>query len=121
MDRGTSLKIRKNETNIIKILENYAKAQGSKNYNKLYLVYTKLVYKTLGIQSGNRDNLSPNILSILSTMEILIAQTVIELMKKNVHYKIIYITTKEKLYTLKELLYIENQNSINNLDLRLVS
>ena len=47
MQRKNSIQIRNDETDILKILTTYARKQGSKSPEKLYMVYTKLVYKTL--------------------------------------------------------------------------
>lgn len=120
MNREYSIQIRNNETMIISILIKHAIKQGSKNHNKLYMVYTKLVYKILGIKSGKRDNLSQNELAILSTMEIIIAQTILEMIEKDTNYKDIYKEVKNKLHTMKSLFYNGTMN-INNIDIRLVA
>mgnify|MGYP000331906382 CR=1 FL=1 len=52
MDRRIAIQVRNEETDVLKVLTNYAKNQGSKNPEKLYLVYTKLIYKILDIESG---------------------------------------------------------------------
>lgn len=117
MTRLNSILIRNDETDVIKLLSDYAKAQGSKNPEKLYMVYTKLVYKVLDIESGLRGTFNPSLLSVISTLEIMISQTVIELMKDNIHYKLIYKEVKKKLYIFKDLIYIheiyENQLRYN--------
>lgn len=58
MERKNSIQVRNDETDVLKLLEKYAKKQGSKNPEKLYMVYTKLVYKTLNIESGLRGQFS---------------------------------------------------------------
>ena len=107
MQRKNSIQIRNDETDILKILTTYARKQGSKSPEKLYMVYTKLVYKTLNIESGLRGQFNASQLSIIATLEILIAQTVIELMQNNIHYKIIYVTVKQKLISFKTLISIK--------------
>lgn len=114
MDRKISIEIRKEETDVLKILTNYAKMQGSKNPEKLYMVYTKLVYKTLNIESGLRGKLNPHQLSIIATIEIMIAQTVINLMKINVHYKLIYQEVKSKLQQFVGLITLNEVYSTQN-------
>ncbi len=113
MDRLNSIEIRNDETDVLKILAKYAKDQGSKSPEKLYMVYTKLVYKTLDITSGLRGHFDPNQLSIIATAEIMIAQTVIELMKDNVHYKLIYTMVKDKLQKFVGLISLKDIYSIN--------
>ncbi|MFW3440463.1 hypothetical protein ACN9J6_02920 [Aliarcobacter butzleri] len=107
MDRKVSIQIRNEETDVLKILTIYAKNQGSKSPEKLYMAYTKLVYQTLNIGSGLRGEFNPQVLSLIATEEIIIAQTVIELMKKNIHYKIIYQEVKQKLNSFVGLISVK--------------
>lgn len=71
------------------------------------MIYTKLVYQTLNIESGLRGEFNPQVLSLIATEEIIIAQTVIELMKKNIHYKIIYQEVKQKLNSFVGLISVK--------------
>ncbi len=114
MQRENSIIVRNDETNVIKILSIYAKDQGSKSPEKLYMVYTKLVYKTLNIESGLRGHLNSSQLSVIVTAEIMIAQTVIQLMKDNVHYKLIYQTVKNKLKDFVGLISISEIYSVKS-------
>ncbi|MDN5078263.1 hypothetical protein PJV89_09245 [Aliarcobacter butzleri] len=107
MNRKVSIQIRNEETDVLKILTIYAKNQGSKSPEKLYMAYTKLVYQTLNIGSGLRGEFNPQVLSLIATEEIIIAQTVIELMKKNIHYKIIYQEVKQKLNSFVGLISVK--------------
>lgn len=107
MDRKVSIQIRNEETDVLKILTIYAKNQGSKSPEKLYMIYTKLVYQTLNIESGLRGEFNPQALSLIATEEIIIAQTIIELMKKNIHYKIIYQEVKQKLNSFVGLISVK--------------
>ena len=104
MERNNSTNVRNEETDVLKLLVIYAKNQGSKNPEMLYIVYTKLVYKILNIESGMRGHFNSNQLSLIATNEIIIAQTVIELMKKDIHYKVIYKMVKHKLEILATLI-----------------
>lgn len=121
MDRKSSISVRKKETDVMKLLEVYAKEQGSKSPEKLYMVYTKLVYKILDIQSGLRGEFNSSQLSIIATLEIMIAQTVIRLMKENIHYKIIYKMVKQKANSFVGLISVEeiysHDNELYNIEL----
>ncbi|WP_419767886.1 hypothetical protein [Arcobacter sp.] len=108
MERNNSKIIRNDETNVLKVLTEYAKNQGSKSPEKLYMVYTKLVYKILNIESGLRDKFNSSQLSLIATSEIMIRQTVLELMKKNIHYKLIYQSVKDKLQKFICLIAVED-------------
>lgn len=107
MDRKVSIQIRNDETDVLKVLTNYAKEQGSKNPEKLYLVYTRLVNKTLNIKSGLRGQFNAHQLSIIATIEIMIAQTVIQLIKENIQYKEIYQIIKQKLQSFVGLISVK--------------
>ena len=101
MQRKNSIQIRNDETDILKILTTYARKQGSKSPEKLYMVYTKLVYKTLNIESGLRGQFNSHQLSIIA------AQTVIELIKENIQYKKIYQIVKQKLQSFVGLISVK--------------
>lgn len=107
MTRINSIEVRNDETDVLKVLTTYAKVQGSKNSEMLYLVYTKLVYKTLNIESGLRGSFNSSQLSLIATIEIMIAQTVIKLMKQNIHYKEIYQIIKQKLEQFVDLISVQ--------------
>lgn len=91
--------IRKDETNVIQKLVDYAKEQGSGHADMLYMTYTKLANKMVGIT--NRDTATNAQLNDLSTMERLIAKVVIDGMAQGKHYKQIYKDSKERLETVK--------------------
>lgn len=89
--------IRKDETNIIQKLVEYAKEQGSSHADMLYMTYSKLANKMAGIT--NREQATILQLNDLSTMERIIAKVVLDGMEQNVHYKEIYKQSKERLET----------------------
>lgn len=91
--------IRKEETDIIKRLVEYAKEQGSGHADMLYVTYTKLANKMAGITS--RDTATNAQLNDLSTMERLIAKVVLDGMAEGKHYKDIYRESKQRLETVK--------------------
>lgn len=90
--------VRKDETNVIKQLVEYAKEQGSTHADKLYLTYTRLANKMSGITS--RDTATNAQLNDLSTMERIIAKTVLEGIEQGTYYKDIYKQSKERLETI---------------------
>lgn len=94
--------IRKNETNVIQRLVEYAKEQGSGHADMLYMTYTKLANKMVGIT--NRDTATNAQLNDLSTMERLIAKVVIDGMEQGKHYKEIYQDSKKRLETVNSWL-----------------
>lgn len=82
--------IRRNETDTIANLIIYAKSQGSRNANKMYTVYSKLVNGLVCIEAGMRDEVPYKTLSTISFLEDMILHTIDEEMQKGTHYKQIY-------------------------------
>ena len=87
--------IRKDETNVIQRLVEYAKDQGSTHSDKLYMLYSKLANKAAGIT--DRDIATILQLNNLSTSELIIANAIIDGMRDGMHYKDIYKLSKERL------------------------
>ena len=87
--------IRKDETNVIQKLVEYAKDQGSTHSDKLYMLYSKLANKAAGIT--DRDIATILQLNNLSTSELIIANAIIDGMRDGMHYKDIYKLSKERL------------------------
>ena len=87
--------IRKDETNVIRRLVEYAKDQGSTHSDKLYMLYSKLANKAAGIT--DRDIATILQLNNLSTSELIIANAIIDGMRDGMHYKDIYKLSKERL------------------------
>lgn len=96
---------RKAETDTIKQLVDYAEQQGSKNANKLYVVYSKLANKTAGIES--RDGASITQLNNLTLIENIILRVIGNGILADKHYKDIYQDCKKQLEAFKELAYLE--------------
>ncbi len=86
---------RRNETDIIASLILYATEQGSKNANKMYVVYSKLVNNLVGIESGMRDVVSLETLFNIAKLEDLFQSIMIDCMENSVYYKEIYKRCKE--------------------------
>lgn len=91
------------ETDVIKLLQDYAKEQGSKNSDKLYMVYTKLAKSVIG---GKRDSVSVSELNNLTLVESIILQTVQIDMSMGIHYKDIYKDCKDRIERFLEIAYL---------------
>lgn len=98
---------RKCETDMIQELTEYAKEQGSKNSRMLYMTYSKLANKIVGIPSGERDEISAMQLNNLSLVENIIMNVIDEGILKGKYYKDIYKDCKKRLETVKDLAYLE--------------
>lgn len=88
--RDESKQARRYETDQIKSFVEYAKEQGSKNANRYYMIFTKLVNSKVSIQGENRDKVSQETLMEIKTLETLVKMKIRKLMKEKVPYKKIY-------------------------------
>lgn len=91
------------ETDVIKMLVDYAKEQGSTHSDKLYITYTKLAKSIIG---GNRDNISASELNNLTLVESIILQTIRIDMSMGMHYKDIYKDCKGRIEKFADIAYI---------------
>lgn len=91
------------ETDVIKMLVDYAKEQGSTHSDKLYLTYTKLAKSIIG---GNRDTVSVTDLNNLTLVESIILQTIRIDMSMNMPYKDIYKDCKDRLDRFADIAYL---------------
>ena len=83
--------IRRNETDTLANLAEYAEAQGSRNMrSKVYTIYSNLVNSLVGIKPGQRDIVPFKTISVIAFLEDMILHTVDEEMQKGTHYKDIY-------------------------------
>ena len=96
---------RKSETDVIKELVEYAKNQGSKNAEMLYMTYSKLANKMAGIDK--RDNATINQLNNLSLIENIISHCIRAGIEQEKHYKKIYQDCKARLVMFKDIAYLE--------------
>ncbi len=96
---------RKNETDTIKKLIEYAKNQGSEHADKLYITYSKLANKTAGVTNRNEATIPQ--LNNLSLIENIILHVIDSGIMTDKHYKEIYQDCKKQLETFKELAYLE--------------
>lgn len=97
---------RKSETDTIRQLVEYAKSQGSKNSDRLYVTYSKLANKMAGID--NRDNATVIQLNNLTLTEHIILNCIQNGMLLDKHYKDIYKDCKKRLEEFKNIAYLEN-------------
>lgn len=88
--RNESKEARHYETDQIKLFTEYAKDQGSKNADRYYVLFTKLINSKIGIQSGKRDELPQETLMELQSLETLVKMKIRKLMKEKIPYKKIY-------------------------------
>lgn len=88
--RNETKQARRYETDRIKLFVEYAKEQGSKNANRYYMIFTKLVNNKVGIQGDNRDKASQETLMEIKTLETLVKMKIRKLMKEKMPYKKIY-------------------------------
>ena len=86
---------RRKETDTIAELIPYAKSQGSKNADKLYIVYSKLVNRLAGIENGTREMADIETLLYIKKLEDLFSKVMLERMSMDVFYKKIYEECKE--------------------------
>lgn len=96
---------RKAETDVIKQLVEYAKEQGSKHSEMLYMNYSKLANKLAGIK--DRDIATVMQLNNLSLAEHVILTEVKNGIIAEIHYKQIYQNCKSRLEALKDIAYLE--------------
>lgn len=91
------------ETDVIKLLVEYAKEQGSVHSDKLYIAYTKLANSITG---GKRDDMTASELNTLTLIESIIKQTIEIDMSMGMHYKDIYKDCKERIEQFAEIAYL---------------
>lgn len=101
--RLASKENRLKETDVIKLLVEYAKEQGSTHSDKLYLTYTKLANSIVGC---NRDDMTASELNTLTLVESIIKQTIEIDMSMGMHYKDIYKDCKERIERFGEITYL---------------
>jgi phage regulator Rha-like protein len=91
------------ETDVIKMLVDYAKEQGSTHSDKLYVTYTKLAKSFIG---KKRDEMSVTDLNNLTLIESIILQTIEIDMSMNMNYKDIYTDCKNRIEKFADIAYL---------------
>lgn len=92
------------ETDVLKQLVEYAREQGSKHADMLYMVYTKLVK---GYIPNARDELTVHELEMIKLMENIIIQTIRRGMVDEKHYKEIYKDCQYRLDQFTDIGYLD--------------
>ena len=95
---------RRKETDVIQELVGYAKAQGSKHADMLYMTYSKLANAMCGVKG--RDNATTYQLNNLSIFENLILQMIRSGIEAGLNYKEIYKVCKDRCVQAKEIAMI---------------
>jgi phage regulator Rha-like protein len=93
--RRTGKLTRREETDVISELAEYAKEQGSKNSQRLYMVYSKLANKVAGV--SDREIATITQINNLSLIEHIILHVIRTGMQQSKHYKEIYRDSKLRL------------------------
>lgn len=101
--RIASKENRLKETDVIKLLVEYAKEQGSTHSDMLYMSYTKLA-KT--VANCKRDEMTITDLNNITLIENIILQTIRLDMAMEMHYKDIYKDCKDRIEKFKEIAYL---------------
>ena len=99
-------KVRRLETDSIKMLVDYASAKGSKSAERYYTNVTKMTNSLLGIEAGQRDSLSPTQLKQLSAIETIVDLAIRDGLKAELEYKDIYQLAKTRASALVDVLKI---------------
>lgn len=88
--------VRKAETDSIKLLVEYASANGSKSANRYYANVTKMTNTLLGIEAGQREELDVNQLKQIAILESVVDIAIRDGVKAELPYKDIYQLAKER-------------------------
>lgn len=88
--------VRREETDAIQVLIEYAKRQGSEHSEKLYMTYSKLVNSLVGIKANSRDKVDFGILMIIRQLEDMFTRVITSSMENEIHYKEIYQICKKQ-------------------------
>ena len=100
--------VRRTITDRIQTLIPYARQQGSKNYDKLYITYSTLVNKLLGLKKGDRERVDITTLNYISQLEDVMQGIMYNEMEKGTHYKEIYQLCKKQGQQLVDIWSIGN-------------
>jgi phage regulator Rha-like protein len=88
--------VRRMETDSIKALVEYASANGSKSPERYFSNITKMTNSLLGIESGQRDNLSASELKQVAVVESIVDLAIRDGLKAEMPYKDIYQLAKAR-------------------------
>ena len=102
--RLESKEVRKLETDAIKDLVEYAEASGSKSANMYYSNITRMTNSVLGIESGQRDNLTVKQLDQVRIAETMVKMAISDGLEQSLPYKEIYKLCKERVSSIASVL-----------------
>lgn len=102
--RRRGMLTRREETDTIKQLVDYAKAQGSTHSDKLYVVYSSLANKFAGVKG--RDTATTDQLTDLRIYEKIALGMIRDGMSAGKHYKDIYKDTKQRFTEVQQMAYL---------------
>lgn len=88
--------VRREETDAIQVLIEYAKSQGSEHSNNLYMIYSKLVNSLVGIKANSRDKVDFGILMLIRQLEDIFTKIILNSMENKIYYKEIYQICKKQ-------------------------
>jgi Rha family phage regulatory protein len=111
--RKNGILTRKSETDMLKKLVEYAEAQGSTHANMLYVTYTKLVNKLVGVKT--RTSADARQLKDLETLERVILSVIDEEIGKKSDYHEIYQECKKKCELISEIAHFGDYSMLRPL------
>ena len=88
--------VRREETDAIQDLIEYAKSQGSEHSSNLYMIYSKLVNSLVGIKANSRDRVDFGILMLIRQLEDIFTKIILNSMENKIYYKEIYQICKKQ-------------------------
>ena len=96
--------MRKLETDAIKDLVKYAEASGSKSASMYYSNITRMTNSVLGIESGQRDNLTVKQLDQVRIAETMVKMAISDGLEQSLPYKEIYKLCKDRVSAIAKTL-----------------
>lgn len=111
--RKNGILTRKSETDMLKKLVEYAESQGSTHANMLYVTYTKLVNKLVGVKT--RTDADARQLKDLETLERVILNVIDNGISKNSDYHEIYQECKKKCELISEIAHFGDYSKLRAL------
>jgi hypothetical protein fuD12_10907 len=88
--------VRREETDAIQNLIEYAKQQGSQHADNMYMSYSKLVNSLVGIKANSRDKADFEILSRIRILEDMFTKIILNSIDDDIFYKEIYQKCKKQ-------------------------
>ena len=104
--RLESKNTRRMETDEIKQLVAYAKAQGSEHAERYYTLFSRLANKAVGIGKDQREQLSVRQLNNLTLVEQIIGEVIKQGMAAGAYYKEIYKACSDRLGQFQAIAYL---------------